>query len=408
MNACNSSPYLGILVGTKLFGIYAFVAANVVQSQEVAAAPAQKHNTYLAGLHDPDTAANVLANEKEEKEKQTFSKEKNTDTSSSSDRINITIGQTSVDGQGDSNEPAAIPLEENSAAPAEENSAVPAEGDPAVPAEENVVEEAPPTLDHLVDQFLTTGKAIEQRAGGTEPIQGGWYDTLIVTKSDNPLLERGCQRDALQGAVDRLAEAKHLDHHQAIIAAQEHMSQRQAFLTKNGISYAGYLKEVAKCRDFCAPLVASLIQCHILAVSKHPHGIVLFPYDSFEVDRRYIGGMLNTVKDRLQDPGLEVLLIGRASNIGDLHYNRRLSGQRALAVSDQLQEKGVPPERIKVMWFGWEPPQIDERVAQEYGIEDLYNNIGNHGLNQSVVIVLYPRKSDGSLTLLGDEQRPPR
>ena len=51
-------------------------------------------------------------------------------------------------------------------------------------------------------------------------------------------------------------------------------------------------------------------------------------------------------------PDDKVLLIGRASKIGDLRYNRRLSGQRALAVRDVLLAKGVAANRIETLWLG--------------------------------------------------------
>lgn len=247
-------------------------------------------------------------------------------------------------------------------------------------------------LDSLMDQFMNTGKAIEGRPGGTDSVDSDWFDALVVTKADNPMLERSCRRDALQSAVDRLAEAKGIEHkHSAIAAAREHMQMHQTFIKENGISYADYLKSVAECTKFCAPLIASLMHCHILSVGKYPRGIVVFEFDSHEIDPRYTDGMLEIMAERLhENKNLNVLLEGRASKIGGLRYNRRLAGQRALAVSDQFRLKGISRERIKTMWFGWEPPQIDETVARQYGIEGLYEQVGTQDINQSVMIVLYP------------------
>ena len=82
-------------------------------------------------------------------------------------------------------------------------------------------------------------------------------------------------------------------------------------------------------------------------------------------------------------------LIGRASRIGDLRYNRRLSSHRAVAVRDRLIHLGVDPARLETMWFGWEPPQLSAWVADQYGMRDLYDRVGELQLNQSVVAVVY-------------------
>jgi len=82
-------------------------------------------------------------------------------------------------------------------------------------------------------------------------------------------------------------------------------------------------------------------------------------------------------------------VIGRASRIGDLRYNRRLPGQRALAAKDLLVARGVPEERIRTQWFGWEPPQISTDVAYEYGMKDLFEREGPLRMNQSVMLVVY-------------------
>ncbi len=168
------------------------------------------------------------------------------------------------------------------------------------------------------------------------------------------------------------------------------MQQHQDFVRSHEISYSGYLKEVAECRAFCAPLVANLMKCQVLSVSRNVHGIVLFGLGSDSVDARYAQGTIANVTSRLaQDDESKVVLIGRASKVGDLKYNRRLAARRALAARDSLIEQGVPRDRIETMWFGWEPPQISSWVADEYGMRDLYNQEGPLRMNQSVMLVIY-------------------
>lgn len=216
------------------------------------------------------------------------------------------------------------------------------------------------------------------------------YEVLQVTKRENPLMTADCRREAAKSAVMNLSAAKGLSEEQAVQKALEHAREIQAQAKQGELSYADYLKHIVECRGFCRPLVAHLINCHVLAVSNHDHGIVLFEYDSDDVGTYAVHGVVQEVAQiLLRDPERRVLLIGRASRTGELRYNRRLSGRRALAVNDVLVEKGIEPSRIRSMWFGWEEPQIDEWIAQEYGLGTELPQLGKLQMNQSVMMVLY-------------------
>jgi len=257
-----------------------------------------------------------------------------------------------------------------------------------------------PELDSLIDEFMATGESVRDRAGGEEevrfpgpPERPNWFQALAVTRDENPLLERECKEEAMALSVDSLRHAEGAaEDAQAMQAAVAHMREHQRFIRENRISYADYLVSIAECRSFCAPLVASLVRCHVLSVARRPHGIVGFELDSSELRPEFEEGILAEVLERLDErPGEKVLLVGRASRIGDLRYNRRLSAQRALAVKDHLVARGVDASRIETMWLGWEPPQITRSVAEEYGLADLYRTQGAQRVNQSVVVVTYPR-----------------
>lgn len=56
---------------------------------------------------------------------------------------------------------------------------------------------------------------------------------------------------------------------------------------------------------------------------------------------------------------------------------------------DELAGAGLPFERIRPIRFGWEPPRVDQRIAEEYGIADLYGEHGKAAVNQSVVMVIF-------------------
>ncbi len=253
-------------------------------------------------------------------------------------------------------------------------------------------------LDDLIDEFLTTSEATAGRPGADEPVafpgpegRPDWFRLLVVTRAENPLLEEDCKKEALQLSLDHFAAVKGLPNERAALrAAAEHIRMHQDFVRSHGISYSGYLREISECRAFCAPVVASLVRCQVLAVSRSPHGIVLFDLGSDRVDPRYAEGVLANLATQLEKhPQGKIALVGRASRIGDLRYNRRLSARRALAVRDRLIELGVAPERVETMWFGWEPPQISSWVADEYGLRDLYQSEGELALNQSVIAVVY-------------------
>ncbi len=267
---------------------------------------------------------------------------------------------------------------------------------------------APPRIESLMRQMMVTGEDIADRPGN-EPVpmdttasgQPAFLQGLKVTKADNPMLSQSCQRKAMSFSVERLAQAMGLeDDAAALQAAAEHIQGHLDDLAggpDGRIDYATYLREVANCRAFCGPLVAQLMECHVLSVARHEHGIVLFPINRHQVDGRYLddGGLISEVGQSLAArPDKRALLVGRASRIGDLRYNRRLAGLRTLEVKDQLMARGVAEDRIHALWFGWEPPQIDGDVAREYGFEELYQEQGDHAVNQSVVVVLFEQGHD--------------
>jgi len=255
-----------------------------------------------------------------------------------------------------------------------------------------------PDIESLIDDFMSTADDVRGRPGGEDEIvpegpshKPNYYQVLTVTKRGNPLLEEECRKEALEFAV--VSIGNYYDEHErneALMAATNHMQEHQEFIKKNQISYSEYLQEISECKEFCGPLVATLMKCHILSAARHEHGIVLFAIDSDQVTHEYESGIIASVVRKLQtDSGLKVLLIGRASRIGDLPHNRRLSARRALAVKDKLLANGIAESRINAMWFGWEPPQISTWIAEEYELDHLYHQKGKAQMNQSVMLVLY-------------------
>lgn len=249
-----------------------------------------------------------------------------------------------------------------------------------------------------LDELFVTAEIIDDQQGGDDPVvfegdfnQPRWLQGLTVTKSDNPMLEDACRQQAVKKVTLQAAEKMHIrGAEQALQATLDHMQQHADFIRNNEISHTDYLRSLAECETYCAPLVASLMQCHILSVARRPHGIVLFDLASTHVEAAYEDGIIAELAEEFsRQEGAQVLVVGRASQIGDLRYNRRLAGQRALAVRDRLVNAGVPLEKIRPIWFGWEPPQIDAFMAAEYGMNDMFQSNGKDLMNQSVVLVLF-------------------
>ncbi len=213
-----------------------------------------------------------------------------------------------------------------------------------------------------------------------------------VTSDANPMLSDDCHQDAMKRAILTLADHKELAPGDAVGMGHQHLAERQAAVEEGEVTYADYIEHIGECKAFCGPLVKELIGCHITAVRNLDREIVFFPIDSYEVGSSESTRAVAQVADQMNnDPNLGVLLIGRASRIGNVGYNRRLSGLRAGAVGDVLTGHGVNSDRVKRLTFGYEPPQIDERIASAYGYGNLYSELGSKRINQSVLMVLYRR-----------------
>lgn len=257
----------------------------------------------------------------------------------------------------------------------------------------------PNAIDSLMDELTATSEVIKNQPGAEGPTDfsglpqdsTNWVQALRVTRDDNPLLEKQCKEQAMHMTVNSLAAlegAENMEEAQKLVA--DHLRQHLETLKDGSIGHADYLREIAECKEFCAPLVAQLMQCHVLAVARLEHGIVLFDLGSDVVTPAYRSGLIDTVSKQLREHAeRKVVLIGRASQIGDLRHNRALSARRALAAKDALLAAGIAAERIETMWFGWEPPQISDVIASEYGVSRLYDTVGRDKINQSVVVVIY-------------------
>ena len=239
-------------------------------------------------------------------------------------------------------------------------------------------------INELVNDFFGTGAHVGTQIGGNDLVGKGidrsQLFSLLVVEKESPFLSRSCQEDAMRFAVEKMFLDNRMETRDlAITTAANHMNAQVKSIRENGISYSDYLKHAGECKSFCGPLTASLLNCHVLSVAQNQHGIVLFEYNSDVVKQQFEDGLIEQIKEELRkDSDKNVLLVGRASQIGDLRYNRALSGRRAESVRQKLLEKGIAATRINMMAFGWEPPQIEPWIAEEYGLNALFAEIRKH------------------------------
>ena len=85
---------------------------------------------------------------------------------------------------------------------------------------------------------------------------------------------------------------------------------------------------------------------------------VLFGYDSSELDDDDRSVLDNQAKFLNQNPSLRVTIEGHCDERGTREYNLALGEKRASAVKDYLISVGINSERISVVSYGKERPQV--------------------------------------------------
>ena len=85
---------------------------------------------------------------------------------------------------------------------------------------------------------------------------------------------------------------------------------------------------------------------------------VLFGYDSSELDDDDRSVLDNQAKFLNQNPSLKVTIEGHCDERGTREYNLALGEKRASAVKDYLISIGINSERISVVSYGKERPQV--------------------------------------------------
>jgi len=152
--------------------------------------------------------------------------------------------------------------------------------------------------------------------------------------------------------------------------------------------------KISDCKGFCSRVVNKMFALHMIRVAKADHWIILFDTGRDEVKPLYYSKLRSICDVVRSTPDSNVLLIGRASHIGPLLYNRVLSEKRVVSVKRKMMEFGIPEDKIMAYFFGYEPPQLTDHIRELYKLDDYNVGLGEtigknlQQINQSVIIVI--------------------
>jgi hypothetical protein len=183
-----------------------------------------------------------------------------------------------------------------------------------------------------------------------------------------------------------------------------HLEAEKAKLEQGGYSKQAWLHHIFECERCCAPLLADVMDMHVSHVIANPHLVVLFDFDTVTIKPSY-QQRLDAFMPQFDAQHDQLLLIGRASNIGHRAYNVALSGSRAVEIKDYVMERfHVEDDRIRYLFFGADPPQLTLNIAADYGIsaeeiaaiDTQLRNRPENKVNQSVVVIVYKPSDDAA------------
>lgn len=158
--------------------------------------------------------------------------------------------------------------------------------------------------------------------------------------------------------------------------------------------------------DRCfAPVLRSTLAYHHLQLEE----LTLLPlfYNSGQnkltrLQESRLDAFLSFLKKNAEDYG--ILIIGRASKVGNADANKQLSRRRAESIIEFIENHRVSGLQTEFVYFGDAPPQLNLDLAARYDIQQKdYRNISYGGggdsdfslrLNQSVMLVIYSKADD--------------
>ncbi len=125
---------------------------------------------------------------------------------------------------------------------------------------------------------------------------------------------------------------------------------------------ASFLVLLTGCSNLDRGHEEALNQASGIEVTHGPNGVqmrlpekVLFDFDQSTL-RADAAPALNRAVVLLKRSDKPVIVEGHTDNVGTHEYNMHLSDARATTVADALEERGIPPSRIKTKGFAYDRP----------------------------------------------------
>ena len=215
---------------------------------------------------------------------------------------------------------------------------------------------------------------------------------------------QGCEKLALEIAIDRHAKVKNVPRgvaQQTVVAhfnaeqqkLQEHLKGRQP------MTVGDFADHIFKCRGACKPYMAAFIQCAISRLSRSDRkAFVQFPVDEKQIPSQYRWPLRRLARFARQNDK-HILIVGSSSRLPNeantaWRYNLDLARSRAAGVRTFLTDRGVPEDRVSTVFLGWDPPRFSNpAIASEWGgeFETLWSSFTRDKvyLDQNAMVFVY-------------------
>ncbi len=215
---------------------------------------------------------------------------------------------------------------------------------------------------------------------------------------------RGCEKLALEIAIDRHAKVKNVSHEVAEERVVAHFNAEQQKLQEHlkghrDMSVGDFADHIFSCRGACKPYMAAFIQCAISRLSRADRkAFIRFPVNDEKVPSQYRWS-LHRLARYARKHDKHVLIVGSSSRLPNeassaWRYNLDLARSRAAGVRTFLTEAGVAEQRVSTIFLGWDPPRFSNpAIASEWGgdFERLWSTFADDKiyLDQNAMVFVY-------------------
>ncbi len=175
---------------------------------------------------------------------------------------------------------------------------------------------------------------------------------------------------------------------------------------ENGISSPKEFFRIASGKDQCFfPILNTSMKYHNDMVEKYPSDAFFYNSGQYRLSgdqRQKMDYFLNLYINNAKD--YKLLIIGRASKVGEDDANLALSKKRSDQIIEFIENHEIEELGYDFIYFGSNPPQLNLQVSERFGLRKADYSKISYGrgedpdfslrLNQSVLFVMYPKKDD--------------